>query len=188
MARWRYRHYRAHQTAALKAIGHESADMISSVSESNTKYMLSTCGKLNPRLRPASFAVVNEFAYIVPAVTSKNDASLKMKRWITLANRCYNRLSKQLSVWGLSRAKKFLLYKSFIFNVLFYGAKAWTQLTSAATALGVFKQSFSYSNGQRAHRFWEYFERKILCKVYDQYNKELYDHFYNMDEFHRINI
>ena len=123
--------------------------------------------------------VVKEFIYLGCAVTTRNDASLEIKRRITLANRCYYGLNRQLSSRDLSRTTKLTLYKTLILPVLLYGAVAWTVLSTDAAALRVF-------------------ERKVLRKIFGpvrvgddfriRYNSELYELLNDMDVVQRINI
>lgn len=73
------------------------------VIESNTKCMLST----NKYMRLIEFQITvnnctsnivhNFFIYLSSNVTSKSDVSLKIKHVITVANRCYFGLNRQLS-------------------------------------------------------------------------------------------
>ena len=58
-----------------------------------------------------SFDVVKEFIYLGTAINTNNDVSLEIKRRVTLANRCYFGLNRQLS------ATKVKLYKALILPV-----------------------------------------------------------------------
>ena len=171
-------------TAAFAAIEKESAKVGLTVNEGKTKYMLSanrearrlgshvTAGKYN-------FEVVKEFTYLGTAVNSNNNVSLEIKRRITIANRCYYGLSKQLGSRALSRSTKLTLYKTLIIPVLLYGAEAWVVSQTDAAALGVF-------------------ERKVLRKIFgpvrvgDDYrirmNHELYELYEDIDIVQRITI
>ena len=71
------------------------------MNEGKTNYMLSI--SRNARLIDSqitgnnyTFDTVKEFGYLGSAVIIKNDVYLKIKRRITLANRCYYGLHKQL--------------------------------------------------------------------------------------------
>ena len=115
--------------------------------------------------------------YLGSAVNSKNNVSLEIKRRITLANRCYYGLSRQLSSRALSRRTKVTLYKTLILPVLLYGAEAWVVTQSDAAALGVF-------------------ERKVLRKIFGplrvgddfriRMNHELYELYDDIDVVQRI--
>ena len=109
------------------------------------------------RANSYNFDVVKEFIYLGTSINTKNDFSLEIKRRVTLANRCYFGLNRQLSSRDLSRATKLTLYKILIVPVL--------PVSTDAAALGVF-------------------ERKVLRKIFgpvrvgDDYrirtNRELY--------------
>ena len=109
----------------------------------------------------------------------KNDISLEVRRCITLANRCYFGLRKQLSKKALSWRTKICLYKSFMLPVLLYGAETWMLTFSDEQALAVF-------------------ERKILRKIYGlfcdrgewriRWNQQLYDIYDDIDVVKRIKI
>ena len=71
------------------------------VNEGKTKYMFSTSfRRIDSRITADNdtFDTVKEFMYLGSAVTTKNDVSLEIKRKITLANRCYYGLNRQLSI------------------------------------------------------------------------------------------
>ncbi|XP_062134127.1 uncharacterized protein LOC133850333 [Drosophila sulfurigaster albostrigata] len=118
------------------------------------------------------FEVVKEFTYLGTAINTKNDVSLEIKRRITLANRCYFGLSRQMCNRDLSRRTKLALYKTLILPVLLYGAEAWVVSMTDAAALGVF-------------------ERKILRKIFGpvrigddfriRMNHELYELYDDVD-------
>ena len=126
-----------------------------------------------------TFDTVKEFVYLDSAVTTKNDASLKIKRRITLAHRCYYGLNEQLGNKSLSRTTKLILYKTLVLTQLIYGAEAWTLLSTDVEALRVF-------------------ERKVLRNIFRlgrvgndiriRYNCELYELLNDMDVVQRINI
>ena len=88
---------------------------------------------------------MKDFVYF--SINTDNDISLEIRSRITLANRCYFDLRKQLSKNGLSWRTKICLYKSLILPGLLYDAETWTLSYSDEQALGVF-------------------ERKILRKIY----------------------
>ena len=171
-------------TAAFSAIEKESAKVGLAVNEGKTKYMLATARNTRRIGTHVSadgytFEVVPEFIYLGTSVNTTNDISLEIKRRITLANRCYYGLSKQLCSRALSRPTKLTLYKTLIIPVLLYGAEAWVMTQSDAAALGVF-------------------ERKILRKIFgpvrvgDDYrirmNHELYELYGDIDISRRITI
>ena len=121
---------------------------------------------------------VKEFIYLDSAFTVKSYMNLEIKSRITLVNRCYYGLNRQLSSDSLSRTTKLLLYKTLILPVLLYGAEAWTLSTDAAAL--------------RA------FERKVLHKIFgavrvvDDFrirsNSELYEPLNDMSVVQSINI
>lgn len=67
-----------------------------------------------------TYNAMNEFVYFDFAATSKSALSLQIKSGITLANRYYYSLSKQLGSGNLSQFIKL----SLILFILLYGAKA----------------------------------------------------------------
>ncbi|WP_215796742.1 hypothetical protein, partial [Vibrio anguillarum] len=155
------------------------------MNEDKTKYLLSS-NKQSAHSRLGShvtvdshnFEVVDNFVYLGTSINNTNNVSLEIQRRITLANRCYFGLSRQLKSKVLSRRTKIKLYKSLIIPVLLYGAEAWTVSTSDETALGVF-------------------ERKVLRKIYGplnigngeyrrRWNDELYDLYDDIDIVQRI--
>ena len=169
-------------SGAFAAIEKEARKVGLAVNEGKTKYMLSTCRESQRHgttisLGGYTFERVKEFVYLGSAVNSKNNVSLEIKRRITLANRCYYGLSRQLSSRALSRRTKTTLYKTLILPVLLYGAEAWVVTQSDAAALGVF-------------------ERKVLRKIFgplrvgDDYrirmNHELYELYDDIDVVQRI--
>ena len=107
------------------------------------------------------------------------NVSLEIKRIVTLANRCYFGLNRQLSSRDLSRATKLTLYKAVTLPVLLYGAEAWMLSSTDAAAMGVF-------------------ERKVLRKIFGpvsvgddhriRINRELNKLFNDMDVAKRINF
>ncbi len=114
-----------------------------------------------------NFEVVKDFVYLGTSINTDNNVSLEIQRRISLANKCYFGLSRQLSSKVLSRRTKLTLYKALIMPVLTYGAEAWTMTTSDEATLGVF-------------------ERKILRKIFGplhvgngeyrrRWNDELYE-------------
>ena len=65
---------------------------------------------------------------------------MEIKRRITLANRCYYDLNRQLSSRDLARTTKQILYKALILQILLYGTEAWIILGTDAAALRVFER------------------------------------------------
>ena len=96
-------------TAAFSAIEPESTNLGLTVNADKTTYMFSTSGvvrRIDSQIMADIFDTVKEFIYLGSAV------SLKIKRRITLANRCCYALNGQLS------------NKTLILPVLLYGADA----------------------------------------------------------------
>ena len=83
-----------------------------------------------------NFEVVKDFVYLCSSINTDNDISLEIRHSITLANRCYFVLRKQLSKKALSWRTKICLYKSLILPDLLYGAETWTLTSSDEQALG----------------------------------------------------
>jgi len=130
------------------------------VNESKTKYMLATNKSAtnqhqNTKFGQHNFEVVKEFIYLGANINSKNDINVEVKRRITLANRCYFGLQKQLGSKLLSLTSKVLLYKTLILPVLLYGSESWTLPQTSEQELKTF-------------------ERKILRKIYGPVNDEGY--------------
>ncbi|XP_049315624.1 uncharacterized protein LOC125779109 [Bactrocera dorsalis] len=150
------------------------------LNEDKTKYLLSSNkqsshSRLGTHVTVDShnFEVVDNFVYLGTSVNTTNNVSLEIQRRITLANRCYFGLSRQLRSKVLSRQTKTKLYKSLIIPVLLYGAEAWTMSTTDESTLRVF-------------------ERKVLRKIYGplrvghgeyriRWNDELYEIYDDID-------
>ena len=121
------------------------------VIDGKTKYMFSTSRdvrRIDSRITTDNytFDIVKEFIYLDSPFTTKNDVSLENKGRITLANRCYCGFNGQLSNKDLSRTTKLILYKTLILPEHFYGAEAWTLLSTDAAALKVFKRKVHWSS------------------------------------------
>ena len=97
-------------------------------------------------------AVVKEFIYLGTAININNDIILEIKRRVTLANRCYFGLTRQLSSRDVSRATKLILYKALTLPVIHYGAEAWKLSGTDAAALEVFERKLRYKVA--AQDFW----------------------------------
>ena len=91
-------------TAAFSAIERESAKMGLAVNESKLKYMFSTSGVV-PRMGFISRLTVKEIIYHGTAINTNNNVNLEIKRRVTLANRSFFGLNRQLSSRDLSRAQ-----------------------------------------------------------------------------------
>ena len=101
-------HTKRDVAAAFNAIKWESTKMGLTVKERKTKYMLSTSRymrRIDSQITADNytFETVKEFIYLGSAVTTKNDVSLEIKRRITLGNKCYYGLNRQLSNRDFSR-------------------------------------------------------------------------------------
>lgn len=171
-------------TGAFGAIEKESAKVGLAVNAGKTKFMVCSSResrRLDSQLAAGdhTFESVKEFVYLGSAITNNNNVSLEIKRRITLANRCYFGLSRQMNSRALSRRTKIALYKTLILPVLLYGAEAWTVSQTDAAALGVF-------------------ERKILRKIFGpvcvgedyriRWNDELYELYNDVDVAKRMNV
>ena len=170
-------------SAAFNKFEEESKKLGLVVNEDKTKYFVSTTKEANLGativIDNYTFGVVKDFVYLGSSVNIDNNISLEIKRRITLANRCYYGLSRQLSCRVLSRHTKSTLYKTLILPVLLYGAETWTLSLADEHALGVF-------------------ERKVLRKIYGprceagtwriRWNHELYELFGDIDICKRIKI
>ena len=171
-------------SATFSSLEKESRRVGLLVNQDKTKYMLST-KKQNYRLGQHvkfdsyNFEVVKDFVYLGASINNTNNISLEIQRRITLANRCYFGLNRQLSSRALSRRTKLSLYKSLILPVLIYGAESWTMTAADEKSLGTF-------------------ERKILRKIFGplcvdgeyrrRMNHELYDLFRDVDVVRKIKI
>ena len=78
---------------------------------------------------------MKDFVYLGSSINTDNDISLEIRRRITLANRCYFGLRKQLSKKALSWRTKICLYKSLMLPLLLYGAATWTLTSSDEQAI-----------------------------------------------------
>ena len=107
--------------AAFSKFAEEARSIGLAVNETKTKLLLSTPKDtslgVSIQIDGYNFEVVKDFIYL----GSDNDISLEIRRRITLANRCYFGLRKQLSKKSLSWRTKICLYKSLILPVLLYG-------------------------------------------------------------------
>ena len=118
-----------------------------SFDEGKTNYMVSKGKESNRTIGSHinagtyNFEVVEELIYLGGAVKSQNDVSSEILRWITVANRCYYGLSKQLCSRALSRKIKPTLYKTLLPPVLLYGAETWVLTDKDKQALGVFERT-----------------------------------------------
>ena len=106
---------------AFSAIERESTKNGLAVNEGKAKYMLSTCrdARRIDSLVTAdnhTFETVKELVYL----TTKNNVSLEIKRGITLANKCYYGLNRQLCNRNLSRTTKLILCKTLFLLVILY--------------------------------------------------------------------
>jgi hypothetical protein len=141
-------------SAAFTRFVEEAHKVGLAVNEDKTKYLVSTSKNSSlggfVEIDRFKFEVVKDFVYLGSSINTTNNISLEIKRRITLANRCYFGLRRQLSKRALSRKTKNCLYKSLIMPVLLYGAEAWTLTTADEQSLRVF-------------------ERKILRKIYGPY-------------------
>ena len=76
------------------------------VNESKTKLLLSTAKDtsigVSVQIDGYNFEVVKDFVYLGSSLNTDNDISLEIRRRITLTNRCYFGLRKQLSKKALS--------------------------------------------------------------------------------------
>ena len=74
--------------------------------ESKTKYLSSTAKDTSIRvfveIDGYNFEVMKDFVYLVSSINTDNDISLEIRRRITLANRYYFGLRKQLTKRALS--------------------------------------------------------------------------------------
>ena len=144
------------------------------VNEGKTRNMLSTSSDVR-RIESQittdnyNFDKVKEFIYLGYTVTTEDDVTLEIKRRITLANRCYYDLNRQLSSKDYSRTTKLIRYKTLILSVLLYGAEAWTHLSTDAAALRVVAlQSVSYFMFEQSivfHNLYNvfYFKTSLMC-------------------------
>ena len=159
-------------TAAFSALEKESRRMGLVVNEDKTKYMLSTTKEAartgsNITVDSYTFEVVQEFVYLGTSININNNVSLEIQRRITLANKCYYGLNRQLSSRALSRRTKLALYKTLIIPVLVYGAESWTLSAADEKSLGTF-------------------ERKVLRKIYGpifadgEYRRRMNSELYNL--------
>ena len=171
-------------TGAFGAIERESARMRLAVNQNKTRFMMCS-GKESRRLDSQltagsySFETFKEFVYLGSTITDGNDISQEIKQRITLANRCYFGLSRQLKSRALSRRTKLTLYKALILPVLLYGAESSTIAQTDAAVFGVF-------------------ERKVLRKIFGpicvggnyriRWNHELYELYGDIDVVKGISL
>jgi hypothetical protein len=105
-------------SAAFTRFEEASKNMGLAVNENKTKYFVSTNGEMNLGttipIGSYNFEIVKDFVYLGSSVNMNNNISLKVKRRVTLANRCYFGLSNQLRNKALSRRTKLQLYETLI--------------------------------------------------------------------------
>ena len=106
---------------AISKFAEETRSIGLAINESKTKLLLSTAKDtsigVSIEIDGYNFEVVKDFVYLGSSINTDNDISLEIRR-ITLANRCYFGLRKQLSKKTLSWRTKICLYKSLILPVL----------------------------------------------------------------------
>jgi len=141
-----------HVATAYSKLIEIASQMGLEVNEDKTKYLATSTKDARDlgqhvAFNGYTFEVVKDFVYLGTSINTNNDVSMEIKRRITLANRCYYGLSRQLRSKAFSRRTKLTLYKSLILPVLLYGAEAWTLNTKDERMLGAF-------------------ERKLLRKIY----------------------
>ena len=127
-----------------------------------------------------NFEVVKDFVYVGSSINTDNDISLEIGRRITLANRCYFGLRKQLSKKALSWRTKICFYKSLILPVLLYSAETWTLTSSDEQALGVFERKIY------GRKIYESFCNRGECRM--RWNQQLYVIYDDIDVVKRIKI
>ena len=107
--------------AAFSKFAEEARNIGLAVNESKTKLLLSTASSqdtsigVSVQIAGYNFEVVKDFVYLGSSINTDNDINLEMRRRITLANRCYFGLRKQLSKKALSWRTKICLYKSLVY-------------------------------------------------------------------------
>ena len=87
--------------AAFSKFAEEARSIGLAVNESKTKLLLSTAKDtsigVSVKIAGDNMEVVMDFVYLCSSIITDTDISLEIRRRITLANRCYFGLSKQLS-------------------------------------------------------------------------------------------
>ena len=87
--------------AAFSKFAEEARSIGLAVNESKTKFLLSTAKDtsivVSVEIDGYNFEVVKNFVHLGSSMKTDNDISLEIRRRITLANRCYFGLRKQLS-------------------------------------------------------------------------------------------
>ena len=100
--------------AAFSKFAEEAQSVGLAVNKSRTKMLLSTAKDtsigVSVEINGYDFEVVKDFVYVGFSINTDNDVSLEIRRRITLANRCYFGLRKQLSKKALSWRTKICLY------------------------------------------------------------------------------
>ena len=104
--------------AAFSKFAEEARSIGRAVNESKTNLLLSittdTSIGISVEIDCYNFVVVKDFVYLGSRTNTDNDISLEIRRRITLANRYYYGLRKQLSKRSLSCRTKLCLYKLLI--------------------------------------------------------------------------
>jgi sorting nexin-29 len=114
------------------------------INEDKTKYLFSstTSCTVPPPLNidGYTFEPVESFVYLGSMITNKNDLGHEVRRRITAANKSYFGLQNHLKNKRLSRATKFLLYKTLIRPVLTYSAECWATTKNDERQLDIFER------------------------------------------------
>ena len=121
-----------------------------------SNFFYAPCNRVTSSLQKRNHHKVISRSIFEDVCEDKIDVCLEIKSRVTLANRCYNGLNKQLSSRDLSRTTKLILYKTLILPVLLYGAEeVWTLLSADAAAFTVFERNF-------IHEWWNFQKDRFL--------------------------
>ena len=115
--------------AAFSKFSEDARSICLVVNESRTKLLLPTAKDtsigVSVEIDGYTFEVVKDFVYLGSSINTDNDISLEIRRRITLANRCYFGLIKQLSKKASLGERRFvyisLSYCRFYYMVLRLG-------------------------------------------------------------------
>ncbi|GFX72380.1 uncharacterized protein TNCV_1253341 [Trichonephila clavipes] len=99
------------------------------INENKTKLMPCTKSYLNNslfKIEEFSFEAVDSFNYLGSEINNRRDCTTKIKKRITMDNRCLNGIRKYMKSNLIKRKTKVLLYSSLLRSVLTYACETWS--------------------------------------------------------------
>ncbi|GFU65710.1 putative endonuclease-reverse transcriptase [Trichonephila clavipes] len=113
---------------AFLSLEKEALRMGLKINETKTKYMPCTKSCFNnshSKIELHCFEV-DSFTYLGSESNNRNNCTTEIRKKITIANRCLNRIRKYIKSNLIKRKTKVLLYKSLLRSVLTYACETWS--------------------------------------------------------------